>query len=88
MAGNDCSSWVGDHFRGTAFVVSRLVVFVLVGCTNSDKMGNKEFRDGFFSFNDGIRLCKCPMVDVVREVFLLYHKKQYTKNHKTYSSQD
>ena len=57
IAGNDCSLWVDDDFRETALVVSRLVVFVLVGCTNSNKMGNKEFKDGFFSFNEGISLC-------------------------------
>ena len=44
-----------------------------MGCTNSEKMGNKEFKDGSFSFSEGISLCKCPMVDVAREVFLLYY---------------
>ena len=36
-------------------------------------MGNKEFRDGFFSVNDRISLFKVPTVDTVRVVFLLYH---------------
>ena len=82
MAGNDCSLWVGDDFQETPLVVSRLVVFVLVGCTNSDKMGNKEFKDGFFSFNEGISLCKCPTVDVARVVFLLYHMNSIPKTTK------
>ena len=59
-----------------------MVVFVLVGWTNSDKMGNKEFKDGFFSFNDGISLCKCPTVDVARVVFLLYHMNSIPKTMK------
>ena len=40
---------------------------------NSDNMGNKEFRDGFFSVKDGINLLRFPTVDAVRVVFLLYH---------------
>ena len=82
IAGNDCSSWVDDEFRETALVASRLVVFVLVGCTNSNKMGNKELKDGFFSFNEGISLCKCPTVDVARVVFLLYHMNSIPKTTK------
>ena len=42
-------------------------------------MGNKEFRDGFFSVNDGISLCKFPIVDAVRVVFLLYHMNSKPK---------
>ena len=42
-------------------------------------MGNKEFRDGFFSVKDGISLLKFPMVDEVRVVFLLYHMKSIPK---------
>ena len=42
-------------------------------------MGNKEFRDGFFSVKDGISLLKFPTVDEVREVFLLYHMKSIPK---------
>ena len=53
-----------------------------MGCTNSDNMGNKEFRDGFFSFNDGISLCKCPIVDVARVVFLLYRMNSTPKTTK------
>ena len=42
-------------------------------------MGNKEFRDGFFSVNDGISLLKFPTMDEVRGVFLLYHMKSIPK---------
>ena len=45
-------------------------------------MGNKEFKDGFFSFNEGIGLCKCPTVDVARVVFLLYHMNSIPKTTK------
>ena len=75
----DCSLRVGDDFQETALVVSRLVDFTLVGWTNSEKMANKELRDGWFSFNDGISLCKCPTVDVARVVFLLYHMNSIPK---------
>ena len=63
--------WVGGDFWEPAIAVSCLVD--LVGCINSEKMGNKEFKDGSFSFSEGISLCKCPTVDVARVVFLLYH---------------
>ena len=42
-------------------------------------MGNKEFRVGFFSVKDGISLLKFPIVEEVREVFLLYHMKSIPK---------
>ena len=42
-------------------------------------MGNKEFKVGFFSFSEGISLCKCPTVDVARVVFLLYHMNSTPK---------
>ena len=42
-------------------------------------MGNKEFRDGFFSVKDGITLLKFPTMDEVRAVFLLYHMKSIPK---------
>ena len=42
-------------------------------------MGNKEFRDGFFSVKDGISLLRFPTVDVVRVDFLLYHMKSIPK---------
>ena len=45
-------------------------------------MGNKEFRDGFFSVNDGISLLKFPTVDAVKVVFLLYHIKSMPKTMK------
>ena len=56
ISGFECSSRVGVDFRETAWVVSSLVD--VEGCINSKKMGNKELRDGCFSFNDGINLCK------------------------------
>ena len=77
MTGKDCSS--DDDLWETAAVVSILVFLLLVGCTNSDNMGNKESRDSFFSVNDGINLCKFPIVDVVRVVFLLYHMNSKPK---------
>ena len=46
---------------------------------NSDNMGNKEFRDGFFSVKDGISLLRFPTVDAVRVVFLLYHMNSMPK---------
>ena len=39
-------------------------------------MGNKESRVGIFFFNDGINLSKFPIVEEVKEVFLLYHMKR------------
>ena len=54
-------------------MVSTLVILLFIGNFNSDNMGNKEFRDGFFSVNDGISLFKFPTADAVRVVFLLYH---------------
>ena len=36
-------------------------------------MGNKESNVGIFSFKDGMRLCRFPIAEVVKEVFLLYH---------------
>ena len=75
--GNDCSLEVVG-LQETAVVVSTFVFLLLVG-NNSDNMGNKEFRDGFFSVNDGISLLKFPVVDIVRVVFLLYHMKSIPK---------
>ena len=40
---------------------------------SSDNMGNKEFNVGVFSFKEGINFTKFPIMEVVREVFLLYH---------------
>ena len=71
--------WAGDDFWETALVVSTLVFLLLVGCMNSDNMGNKEFRDGFFSVKDGINLLRFPTVDAVRVVFLLYHMNSMPK---------
>ena len=50
----------------------------LVFCegASSDYMGNKESSVGIFSFNDGINLSKFPIVEEVKEVFLLYHMKR------------
>ena len=39
-------------------------------------MGNKESKVGIFSFNDGINLSKFPIVEEVKEVFLLYQMKR------------
>ena len=39
-------------------------------------MGNKESKVGIFSFNDGINLSRFPNVEVVKEVFHLYHMKR------------
>ena len=72
--GIECSSHV---HRETAWVVSGLAD--VEGCINSEKMGNKELRDGCFSFNDGIKLCKCPTTEVARVVFLLYHMNNIPK---------
>ena len=77
IVGDDHTS--DDGFQETAAVVSTLVFLVFAGNTNSDNMGNKEFKDGFFSVNDGISLCKFPTVDVVRVVFLLYHMNSMLK---------
>ena len=40
---------------------------------SSDNMDNKEFSMGVFSFKEGINFTKFPIVEAVREVFLLYH---------------
>ena len=45
----------------------------LCGSAHPTNMGNKESSVGTFSFNDGIRLCRFPMAEVIKEVFLLYH---------------
>ena len=42
----------------------------------SDKMGNKESKVGILSFNDGINLSRFPIVEEVKEVFLLYQMKR------------
>ena len=76
--GNDCSSEVVDFWE-TAVVVSTFVFLLFVGNFNSDNMGNKEFRLGFFSVKDGINLLKFSTVDEVRAVFLLYHMKSIPK---------
>ena len=36
-------------------------------------MGNKEFSVGTLSFKEGTSLTEFPIVEVVREAFLLYH---------------
>ena len=66
-------------FGTPAVVISAFVFLLFVGNFNSDRMGNKEFRDGFFSVKDGISLLKFPTVDEVRAVFLLYHMKSIPK---------
>ena len=39
-------------------------------------MGNKEFSVGIFSFKEGISLIKFPIIEEVKEFFLLYHMKR------------
>ena len=39
-------------------------------------MGNKESKVGIFSFSDGINLSIFPIVEEVKEVFLLYQMKR------------
>ena len=39
-------------------------------------MGCKESSIGIFSFKEGISLSKLPIVEEVKEVFLLYHMKR------------
>ena len=50
----------------------------LVFCegASSDNMGNKESSVGIFSFSEGINLSKFPIVEEVKEVFILYHMKR------------
>ena len=61
-------------------MVSTFLFLLFIGNCNSDNMGKKEFRDGFFSVNDGINLLRFPTVDAVRVVFLLYHMKSIPKS--------
>ena len=39
-------------------------------------MGNKESKVGIFSFKDGNSFSMFHIVEVVKEVFLLYHMKR------------
>ena len=43
------------------------------GSVHSANMGNKESTLGISSFNDGIRFSKLSTMEVVWEVFFLYH---------------
>ena len=63
----------------TAVVVLTFVFLLLVDIFNSDNMGNKEFKVGFFSVKDGISVLKFPTVDEVKAVFLLYHMNSIPK---------
>ena len=72
--GRTSSSGGGCSCRGTATVVRAFLVFCEGAC--SDNMGNKESNVGIFSFSDGINLSMFPIVEVVKEVFLLYHMKR------------
>ena len=47
-------------------------IFSILWGACSDNMGNKESKVGIFFFNDGINLSRFPIVEVVKEVFLLY----------------
>ena len=68
------SSGRGWGCQGTVTVVRAFLVLCEGAC--SDNMGNKESNVGIFSFNDGINLSKLPIVEGVKEVFLLYHMKR------------
>ena len=59
-------------------MVRAFLVFCEGAC--SDNMGNKESSVGIFSFSDGINLSRFPIVEVVKEVFLLYHMKRIPMN--------
>ena len=50
-----------------------IVLFLFLEDASSDNMGNKEFSVGTLSFKEGTSLVKFPIVEDVREVFLLYH---------------
>ena len=43
---------------------------------SSDNMGSKEFSVGIFLFKEGISLIKFPILEEVKDVFLLYHMKR------------
>ena len=71
--GSISSSDGGCGCQGTTTVVRAFLAF----CdTCSDNMGNKESKVEIFSFNDGINLSKFPIVEEVKEVFLLYQMKR------------
>ena len=73
IGGSISSSKGGCGCQGTVTVVRAFLVF----CgTHSDNMGNKESKVGIFSFNDGINLSKFPIVEEVKEVYLLYQMKR------------
>ena len=50
-----------------------VIIVLFLEDASSDNMGNKEFSVGTLSFKEGTSLIKLPMVEDVREVFLLYH---------------
>ena len=68
--GSISSSGGGCGCQGKVTVVRAFLVFCDGAC--SDNMGNKESKVGIFSFNEGINLSRSPIVEVVKEVFLLY----------------
>ena len=72
--GRISSSGGGSSHQGTATVVRAFLVFCEGAC--SDNMGNKESNVGIFSFSHGINLSMFPIVEEVKEVFLLYHMKR------------
>ena len=73
MGGSISSSNGGCGCQGTATVIRAFLAFCGI-C--SDNMGNKESKVGIFSFNDGINLSMFPIVEEVKEVFLLYQMKR------------
>ena len=66
-------------------VVRAFLVFCV--SAHSANMGNKESKEGIFSFNDSINLIRFPIVEVVKEVSLLYQMKRIpmTKVHRLVS---
>ena len=72
--GSICSSGGVCSCQGTTTLVRAFLAFCKGAC--SDNMGNKESKVGILSFSDGINLSKFPIVEEVKEVFLLYHMKR------------
>ena len=65
-SGGVCNEWE----TATGEITSSLCEGV-----SSYNMGSKEFSVGIFSFKEGSSFIKFPIVEDVREVFLLYHMK-------------
>ena len=50
-----------------------VIIVLFLEDASSDIMGNKEFSVGTLSPREGTSLTKFPIVEDVREAFLLYH---------------